>query len=384
MNEGFVITAVPVTLLGMMVAGLFGSSIGIVLSVVVVFALIVAFRLWKAPQSAISYCKHGIAKQAKGNLDGALADYNKAIELDPKAPHVYDFRGFARRLKGDLDGAIADYNRAIELDPQDADGFHNRAFTKQAKGDVDGAMADYDRAIELNPSEAHVYNNRGVARLTKGDLDSALVDFDRSIELNPKDTNAYLNRASIKRTKLNLDGALADYDKAIELNPQDLNVYYDRGTACYDKCDWSDALSDFGKVFTMKSEIPKLETVEDYTHIRIWLVRVKLGERDAATTESKEYLRNRKTGEPGDWASTIARFLTGDLPESDFWKAVYNGNEKQARNQTRQAYFYAGSLRLINGDKSAATDYFTKCLETGGKDSYEYQSAAVELALLKE
>lgn len=346
--------------------------------------MIAALNPWKTSNNATTSCKRGIAKQAKGDLDGAIADYNRAIELDPNAPRVYDCRGFAKRTKGDLDGAIADYDKAIELDPQDANGYHNRAFAKQAKDDLDGAIVDYDRAIELNPSEAHAYNNRGFARLTKRDLDGALVDFDKAIELNPKDASAHQNRASIKRTKGDVDGALADYDKAIEFNPKDTNVYYDRGTACYDKSDWSDALADFRKASPAKSEVAKLDTVEDYSRIRIWLVRAKLSERDAATSELSEYLRSRTTGKPGDWASTIARFLTGNLSESDFLKPANSGDEKQAQNQTCQANFFAGSLRLINGDKSAATDSFTKCQEAGARDSYEYQSAIAELEALKQ
>jgi len=56
---------------------------------------------------------------------------------------------FAELLGRDLDGTIADYNRAIELYPKQPRAYMNRGFAKQAKGDVDGAIADYDRALEL-------------------------------------------------------------------------------------------------------------------------------------------------------------------------------------------------------------------------------------------
>jgi tetratricopeptide (TPR) repeat protein len=348
------------------------------------FTMITMFDSWKTSNNAASCCKRGLARQAKGDLDGAIADYNRAIELDPKVPYVYDYRGFARRDKGDLDGAIADYNTAIELDPHDANGYHNRALSKQTKGDWDGALADFDRAIELVPSEPHACNNRGLVKQAKGDWDGALLDFNRAVELEPKDAHAYYNRAFIKRTKGNLDGALADYDKAIEFNPQDTNVYYDRGVACYDKRDWSEALSDFRKAAVSKPPVSKLKTVEDYSRIGIWMVRAKLGERDAATSELKQYLLARTIGKPGDWPSTIIRSLTGDVSEKDFWEAADTGNEKQTRNQRCEACFYVGTLRLIDGDKSAAADYFTKCLETGVNGLYEYQSAAAELAILKQ
>ena len=61
----------------------------------------------------------------------------------------YNSRGLAKETKGDHDGAIADYNRAIELDPKQSRAYRNRGFAKQAKDDVDGAIADYNRALEL-------------------------------------------------------------------------------------------------------------------------------------------------------------------------------------------------------------------------------------------
>ena len=66
-------------------------------------------------QLADDYNSRGLAKEIKGDHDGAIADYNRAIELDPKQPRDYINRGFAKQAKGDVDSAIADYNRGLEL-----------------------------------------------------------------------------------------------------------------------------------------------------------------------------------------------------------------------------------------------------------------------------
>ena len=86
-------------------------------------------------------------------------------------------RGNAREAKGDLDGAIAEYTRAIELDPRYADAYLNRANTQADKGDMGHAIADYNRALEINPALARAYAGRGGV---KGDLDGALSDYSRS------------------------------------------------------------------------------------------------------------------------------------------------------------------------------------------------------------
>jgi tetratricopeptide (TPR) repeat protein len=56
-------------------------------------------------------------KRGKGDMDGALADFNKAIELNPSLAQPYYNRGNVKAENNDLNGAIADYTKTIELKP---------------------------------------------------------------------------------------------------------------------------------------------------------------------------------------------------------------------------------------------------------------------------
>src|SRR5436853_188562 len=88
----------------------------------------------------------------KRNLDQAISDLSRAIELSPNTADYYSDRGLVKLRKRDYDGAIADFTPAIELDPKAAQiAYRNRALARNLKGDADGAIADYDRAIELDP-----------------------------------------------------------------------------------------------------------------------------------------------------------------------------------------------------------------------------------------
>ena len=51
----------------------------------------------------------------------------------PTSAAGYLSRGNARWQKGDLEGAIADYTKAIELDPNSADGYYNRGVARQSE-----------------------------------------------------------------------------------------------------------------------------------------------------------------------------------------------------------------------------------------------------------
>jgi len=71
--------------------------------------------LQRDAKDAIAYYKRGLAYQFKGDLDRAITDYNKAIELRPRYARAYESRGSAYAGKGIYTNAVADVTRAAEL-----------------------------------------------------------------------------------------------------------------------------------------------------------------------------------------------------------------------------------------------------------------------------
>ena len=98
--------------------------------------------------------------------------------------------GKNKSQSGDYQGAIADYNQAIQIKPDDATAYYNRGIAKKNLGDYQGAIGDYNQAIKIQPDYSYAYNNRG--------------------------SYAYNNRGSAKYELGDYQGAIADYNQAIQ------------------------------------------------------------------------------------------------------------------------------------------------------------------------
>lgn len=101
---------------------------------------------------AIAYWSRGNTYYLKRQLDDAIADYNKAIQLNPEFALAYYGRCSAYKDKGEFVRAIADADRVIEINPQDPEAYANRGSAYVAKGDKDRAVADYRKALQIDPS----------------------------------------------------------------------------------------------------------------------------------------------------------------------------------------------------------------------------------------
>ncbi len=108
-----------------------------------------------AQNSAEEYFISGVGKLASGDYQGAINDFNKAIEINPKDADAYYNRGFAKAKLGDYRKAIEDFNKAIEINPNYAMAYHNRGFAKIKLGQKDSGCQDLSKAGEMGDMDAY-------------------------------------------------------------------------------------------------------------------------------------------------------------------------------------------------------------------------------------
>jgi len=208
-----------------------------------------SFSLWNHvirhyPSVAIAYNNRGNILGDRGEFDAAIADFNRAAELDPTNANVYNNRGFAYSGKKEFDRALADFSRAVDIDPTCATAYNNRGNIYNLTGRLDEALADYNKALEFEPGNPGAYNNRGVIHFARGNYEKAVADYTTALAMRPDFPEAYLNRGKVSCKLGSLESGIADFTRAVTVNPRFALGYYSRAQAYlslkeYDKA-WAD------------------------------------------------------------------------------------------------------------------------------------------------
>lgn len=141
------------------------------------------------PNYVLAYNKRAWAYDKTGEADKAIDDWEAVLRISPAHSAAGKSlkgaclaRGTARYNKEDYDGAIADFSRAIELDP---------------KEDYHGAE-DFIPIIGLDQYNAIAYYNRGCVYSNIGDYDHAIADWEAALKIDPNNADI---KADIEKAK---------------------------------------------------------------------------------------------------------------------------------------------------------------------------------------
>ncbi len=192
----------------------------------------------------------------------ALPEYDEALKRDPRHLMAHINRGRALLRLNDLDRAADDFTQAIRLDPKGAAAYHWRALVAMRKKDADGALADLNRALTADPKFGIAYQDRAAVYLMKKQADEALRDLDTAVKLMPTSSRAVNARGNLHLDRNDLDKALEDYGEAVRLDPKFAAALFNRGYVFLKKKDYRTAIADFDEALKL-----------DPKHARAWHMR---------------------------------------------------------------------------------------------------------------
>src|SRR6185295_887402 len=108
------------------------------------------------PDQALALESFGVARLLAKDLDSAVANLRRAVELNPRRPETHYTLGLALVDKAPEE-ALTSFGEAIALRPNDANAWHYRGRALQSLGRLDEAANHYRRALEIEPGNGRSY-----------------------------------------------------------------------------------------------------------------------------------------------------------------------------------------------------------------------------------
>lgn len=290
------------------------------------------------PTSVMGYMGLGRNAKERGDYNGAIAQYNKVVNMYEDYPSGYDFRGesylkLGKYLEGiddllkslsfqfslkayllllalpneQLPLAVAKMKAMAVKNPHEAmwpdimgdlyyaKNMYRKAIeAKQKANNLDASsskldmiaecyheLGEYSQALEtitqaqqMNPDDLSLISTKADILGNSGDIDGAVAEWTKYIEKEPDYFGGYYRRGFFQDSSGRTDAALDDYNMAILLNPDYAFAYLGKANMLLRKGQREEAMDAYRKVV-------ELDTVPDENSCAMYAL-LALGEKDKA------------------------------------------------------------------------------------------------------
>jgi tetratricopeptide (TPR) repeat protein len=173
---------------------------------------------------AIRRNNYGAELVKQGRLPEAIAEFQRAVELDPTYVAAQRNLGYAYDRQGKVEEAVAAYRKAIELEPGDMTTRNNLGVLYDKKGMYDEAVGEFEKALQIDPANSTVKKNLENARNNMSIIQERverIAQAKKEAEARPKDPRAAYNLARVYASFDEKDQAFEWLAKAFALGFDD-------------------------------------------------------------------------------------------------------------------------------------------------------------------
>ena len=227
----------------------------------------------------------GLARLQEQDWAGALAAFERALELAPGEVRFWEKQGLALQQLGRYGEAIEANRRAMALtaatvgmsfkieesiDPSispqldfavplaPADSWLALAEQQYMSGDLQGVLESLDRTLELNPNFLATWGKRGQVLQNLGRYEEAITSYDRALELKPNFPGAWSDRGMALYNLGRYEEAITSYDRALELNPNLPEVWSSRGKALDYLGHYEEAIESYNRALGLNANLSEV------------------------------------------------------------------------------------------------------------------------------
>ena len=218
------------------------------------------------------------------NLDQAIENFNKVLEINPKDAMAYFNIGTIFSEKKEFDIAIKNYQKCLAINPNHAETFDNIGSALKAQGSLTAAVEQFTQAINLKPNFTQAHYNLGVALQEKGNFSESITSYENACQIKPNYFKAYLGIGNTLKEQGKVGATIDSYKQALKINPDYADAYHNMGNALQDNGDLDAAIDSYKQALKIKP---------DYTdaYYNMGISLKNKGELDAAIDSYKQAIK---------------------------------------------------------------------------------------------
>jgi predicted TPR repeat methyltransferase len=305
------------------------------------------------PQDPEARMMLGAAKAELGNTNGALADLNAALALQPGCPDAHFLVGNLLHRNGDLQGAITHLRNAVTFDPDYTEAWIMLSGLYGQLGEMAQVEDCCRRALALDPNLLDARMNHANVQLHQGKLDEAAENYREVLAQQPDFPMAWVMLGCTLRQAAQHQEAEAALRKALESNPMLAEAHFELGNVLKLTDRPEDALKHYQRALELNPESAEV-------HFGLGLLFHSLGQPDSALASYRQSLRINPDRHATHYDIGVLLQETGHPPEEI--SACYR-EALRLKPDFVDANHNLGRLLMHQGDIQGAVRCFEQILQ---------------------
>ncbi len=177
------------------------------------------------PDAVNGYVGRGNRALDRGDLDAAIADYNRALAIDGRSAFALADRALAQMRKKNALLAQKDLDAAFAIDSRNPVVFRGRGWLALDAGNATDAVADFTQSLELEPGNEYTLEMRARSYVKAGDTDKALADIEAILQKSPGRVDMFSFHALLLQQEKKTDLLIADAKAVVAANANDAKAH---------------------------------------------------------------------------------------------------------------------------------------------------------------
>lgn len=238
-----------------------------------------------AREMAIARYRSSHAAAAPDENDSTGLEYwQRAVMQQPNNAIYWNNLGYTRWQQGDLQAAVFDFERAIELQADYIQARVNYSAVLKKLGRTHEAELAQRKIVDIDPGFAHGHYNLAATLFESNRFTDALTSIDATIAIDKTDADYFVLRGSILEGLERKPEALAEFTRAIGIDGNNARAYFMRGNMQFDLGRLQTAVADYTRALEIAPNVAE-------THLNLGLCDLALDRKSEARAHLERALQ---------------------------------------------------------------------------------------------